>query len=517
MVTLKSKYSVARGVLALSALALIAAVSCEERTLPPLSSNLTEGFQWVRVHDFSENRFSQFGDGGKPSDVTTIGMRWYTPPGYQDKGLGPPYPTLYLLSPFRGDQFFYFQHGVNLVMDRLIAERKIDPMIVCCLNSSANRFGGSFYGNYLTNGYYELINTTAFVDFTNFEFNTLPGSRLRAISGYEMGGYGAFRCALTSDTAFGAVSAIAAPLFFTDPNFGFPSLFDGAIAEWGSFNLIDTSTNSPISGFLIAAAIGFTPEDTAYVFSSPGIVSEIQKIYDSSVIDTFIDTTIDSTIDTFITPLDTLYDVTFDTTIDTLVAPPDTLVDTIVDSAIVIPPDTMIDTTIDSTIDTALIYNPPTDLTFQAFKDPDTKEDFVLRIFLPFDSTGAPYSLIWDIWKGHDIRNRIDSVRANSPEILDSLAGNALVMATRQPKFGYYQGMYMQDSVFVDYVNSLDPNYRFQFREYSGHDGIGDFDGARFLFDVLPTILKFHSDKFRQYLDPDLEYRIPDSEYVAEF
>ena len=51
----------------------------------------------------------------------------------------------------------------------------------------------------------------------------------------------------------------------------------------------------------------------------------------------------------------------------------------------------------------------------------------------------------------------------------------------------------------------------------AGHDGIGDFDGARFLFDVLPTILKFHSDKFHQFLDPDLDYRIPDSEYVAEF
>ncbi|MFQ5606723.1 MAG: alpha/beta hydrolase, partial [Candidatus Zixiibacteriota bacterium] len=545
---------------------------------------------WTRVHLFVETRFTQF------NDLPTTAIRVYTPPGYQGKSLGRPYPVLYMLSPFRGDEFFYLQHGLQVVMDRLIDEGVIEPMIVVSVNASGNTFGGSFYGNYVTNGDYLNLVSHSLAPFIDTQFNTfgnlpLVGSvpntpqlraDLRAISGYEMGGYGAFRAALTSGdistglpSEFGSVSAISAPLNFTDPIYGFQNLFAGAIAEWGSYDAIDPSQTTPISSFLIAAAIGFSPEDTAYKLdpSNPFQVDTVYKILDSSNIDTAIDTfpletnivfiTIDTVIDTptidttigstvlfdsffdtsfFDTTIDTLVtiDSLFDTTItfDTFVLPGTTiiLVDTIVDTTI-FPPDTMFDTMIDTppldsarvdtiltifdtlidtsflftidsmfnpidttfdirTEDTFLTYNPPTDLMFAAVPNPLTQEDNILRIFLPFDSLAQPYDSIWPVWQRNDIANLVDNVDVS---VLNSFSDQMLIMATRDAKFAHFQ----QDSLLFAKLNSM--GYTAHFVEYSGYDGFADVDGARYLFEVWPTLLKFHSDRFHEFIPPELQ------------
>ncbi|MCH7877717.1 MAG: hypothetical protein IH914_00175 [candidate division Zixibacteria bacterium] len=590
------------GAVALSASLLI---GCEDRGNPVFPERPEAGIDsWTRVHLFTETRFSQFGD------LPTTAIRVYTPPGYQDKSLGRPYPVLFMLSPFKGDQFFYLQHGMQVVMDRLIAEGTIEPMIVVSVNASSNSFGGSFYGNLVTNGNYLGLVSNSLPPFIDTQFNTFgnlpmigstPNSpqlraNLRGISGYEMGGYGAFRAALTSGdisiglpSQFGSVSTISAPLSFTDPAYGYQNLFDDMINEWGSFDAIDTSFSTPISNYLIAAAIGFSPEDTLYFVNAgnPFLVDSIYKITDSSNIDTLIDTfpletnivfiRIDTVVDTpsttvtiDSTPLfDTMFDSSFfDTTIDTGVTidtmvtvdtvfdtifnvPPFVIVDTIITHDTVFsPPDTMfettivVDTTVDTTLnqignfidttflfhpdtafnpidttfdirteDTALIYNPPSDVTFPAVPNESTGEDNILRIFLPFDSsfltTGLPYDSIWPLWQSNDLPNILNDVLLADPAVLLSFSGKILIMATRVAKFEHFN----QSKIFSELLES--GGFTTHFVEYAAYDGFADENGARYLFEVWPTLLKFHSDQFHDFIP--LELRIPDSTYQMGF
>lgn len=463
--------------LALASLITVGALSgCDDRggtvfNVDPEAGNPT----WINNHAFVESQFSQL------DDLPTTWLRIYTPPGeIPQLGLTRPYPVLYLLSPFKGDHFFYFHHGVHEVMDRMIASGEIEPFIVVCINGSANGFGGSFYSNYITTGQFQNLVTPAAWSYVDSLFYTLKGAEFRAISGYEMGGYGALRCALTPDTltggagsgvpSFGSVSAISAPLNFADPTNGFPALFKEVSSEWPNYADIDTSSSTPITNFLMAASTGFSLEDTAYwpnpipfwldVFNWPFFVMDsISKIYDSSTIDTSI------------------------------IFQADTLVDTVIDT-LVVPPDTMIDTTF--TNDTSFIYNPPTDVVFPTFPNPQTTEDDKLRIFLPFDAAGDPYPPIWSIWQTHNMPTIVSNAAA---ETLDSLSGNVLLMATQDAPYGHYQ----QTRDFESILET--ENVSTEYIEYSGYAGFAD-DGSRYLYEVWPRILKFHSDKFHEKL-PD--------------
>lgn len=474
-------------VLATAATASIFA-SCTDRGNPTFSADPAAGIStWTRNHAFLETGLTQF------SDLTTTGINIYTPPGYDDKAFGRPYPTLFLLSPFRGDQFFYLHHNLQTVMDRMIANGEIEPMIVVTVNGSSNPFGGSFYSNYITNGLWENLVSQSLVAFIDTQFNTFGtitsdpvlSKNLRAVSGYEMGGYGAVRAMIAPDpltgmaanTNFGSVSALSAPLFFADNTYGFPRLFQQALGEWPSYSAIDSSTNAVATSFLLAAAVGFSPEDTAFTFgidtSGFLVVDSINKIYDSSIIDSVVtvDTLIDTTIDTTVVPVDT--------TIDTTIAPPDT----------------------------AFVYNPPTDITFPTFPNTFTGDDGILRMFLPFDSTGAPYPLIWDLWKRHDMPNVIDTVESS---LLTELSGNIMIMATQQAKFNHFD----QDTMFVNKLKDLPTPVTAVFEEYSGaYPGFDDPGGSHSLFEALPSILKFHSDRFHPFIPPDLQVKNYKSKY----
>ncbi len=176
--------------------------SCTDRGNPTFRAEPPEGIStWTRNHFFIETGFSQF------SDLVTTSLNIYTPPGYDDKGFNRPYPTLFMLSPFRGDQFFYLHNNLQTVMNRMIESGEIEPMIVVTVNGTSNPFGGSFYSNYVTNGLWENLISQSLVAFIDTQFNTfgtvtsdpLERKNLRAVSGYEMAGYGAIRAMIAPD------------------------------------------------------------------------------------------------------------------------------------------------------------------------------------------------------------------------------------------------------------------------------------------------------------------------------
>lgn len=174
-------------------------------------------------------------------------VRVYLPPGYQPRGSGRPFPTLYILHDFgvypstipgelASDNYFGF-YQLAALLDRLIAAGEIKPMIVV-QTDLANFYGGSFYTNSTSTARFFTALDSFLVNHIDLTYNTVFGRRSRAVSGHGMGGYGALKLVLTgNDTTFGSVSALSAPLAFGDSGsgMGFQSSFyiNGLFSESG--------------------------------------------------------------------------------------------------------------------------------------------------------------------------------------------------------------------------------------------------------------------------------------------
>ncbi|MBN2227215.1 MAG: hypothetical protein JW763_07600 [candidate division Zixibacteria bacterium] len=83
----------------------------------------------------------------------TIKYQVYLPAGYKDYGLGEPMPVLYLLTPFRGRVQYYFNHGLTELADRMIGTGEIRPMVLFVI-SGYNDYGGCFFGSSRVGGDY---------------------------------------------------------------------------------------------------------------------------------------------------------------------------------------------------------------------------------------------------------------------------------------------------------------------------------------------------------------------------
>jgi S-formylglutathione hydrolase FrmB len=244
-------------ILAVLALSVLFLAGCTDKTKDNPTRPMTpeKGLAWLNPFRFYSIVFSTSMDPGY------MVSKMYTPPGYDySGGGGQPYPVLYMLSPFRGDELYYFEHGLAEVADRLLAEGKIQPMIIVCVDGRS-QLGGSFYTDSPQQGKYfsamvtdETFNVDLLVDprgeftgtgvpyrgpwtlFSNCNltridelYNTIPDASSRAVCGVGMGGYGAYALAVQTDL-FSSVSAVNAPLDFDGSgNNGFLSLIRDVI------------------------------------------------------------------------------------------------------------------------------------------------------------------------------------------------------------------------------------------------------------------------------------------------
>ena len=118
----------------------------------------------------------------------------YTPPGYDPSA--PPYPVAYL---FDGDDY---AHVLELpaILDRLIAERKVPPIVAVMIDNAADRLG-------------DLANRTSFADYMSktvvpwaHKQVTITNDPQRTIvGGYSAGGLGAAYVAFYRPDLFGLV------------------------------------------------------------------------------------------------------------------------------------------------------------------------------------------------------------------------------------------------------------------------------------------------------------------------
>lgn len=125
----------------------------------------------------------------------------YTPPGYDNSQMK--YPVLYLLHGSGGDEEAWITLGrVQHIMDNLIAEKKVKPMIVVMPNGNPGKQAapGETSENYnyrpvmsqylpdFRQGTYEMA-FDEIVKFIDSRFRTKAEKSQRAIAGLSMGGY----------------------------------------------------------------------------------------------------------------------------------------------------------------------------------------------------------------------------------------------------------------------------------------------------------------------------------------
>jgi S-formylglutathione hydrolase FrmB len=257
-------------------------IQCSKRS-NPVDVELEHGRVWI----FHFNSTSIMGD--YIDDYWTRYVTVYTPPGYDSTSTGQPYPVLYLLHGYGGDeQYFHGLYGVANLLDELIASGKIEPMIVVTPDAT-NNLGGSFYTNSPIIGtgqsYAGLMQdfiTNEVVPMVDSLFNTIPDRAHRGVAGHSMGGYGAIKLAMLRNDLFNSAASMSGPLAFWGSNPISPD-FDGilellpAVYQENGFNPLDTIITGDTAAFyhigpgngkrvtnmMFAMGAAFSPRDPA--------------------------------------------------------------------------------------------------------------------------------------------------------------------------------------------------------------------------------------------------------------
>ncbi len=134
----------------------------------------------------------------------------YLPPDYE-KQTKVRYPVVYLSHGFtdKANRTWLTENeglrmNIGAVMDKLIAQGKVRPMILVMPDGS-NKFGGSFYTSSITTGNWEDFITRDLVNYIDKKYQTIPNAESRGIVGHSMGGYGAIKLAMKHPDIYGAV------------------------------------------------------------------------------------------------------------------------------------------------------------------------------------------------------------------------------------------------------------------------------------------------------------------------
>jgi len=141
----------------------------------------------------------------------------YLPPGY-DAAAARRYPVVLLLTGFTGlgespFQRQAFGEALHERLDRLIAAKKVPPMIVACPDCMT-ALGGSQYVNSSAVGRYETFVVQEVVPFLDRRFRTKGDARHRGVVGKSSGGYGALMLGMKYPDVFGALASHSGDAYF---------------------------------------------------------------------------------------------------------------------------------------------------------------------------------------------------------------------------------------------------------------------------------------------------------------
>lgn len=157
---------------------------------------------------------------GKVETVTypskTVGndrkMLVYTPPGYSSENK---YPALYLLHGIGDDETGWHRKGsAEHILDNLIADKKIKPMVVVMPNGRAqpnDRAGGGFgRGQFEAFARFEKDLLTDIIPYMESKYSVATDREQRALAGLSMGGGQTFNFGLGNMDKFAYVGTFSA-------------------------------------------------------------------------------------------------------------------------------------------------------------------------------------------------------------------------------------------------------------------------------------------------------------------
>jgi hypothetical protein len=430
------------------ALTLLVVISCTDRgannydTIPP-----TSGGALIYSHQYNE-LYTQIGK------QQLFHNAIYIPDGDVQQA---PLPLGILLPPQGGDEMYYYNHGLKQLADKLIADGTIIPMAIACIKSD-RIFGGYFWSGHTGTGSgdYDLIMGTQLLE--NYIEKSLglilaDDPSKCGIGGIGTGAYGAFRAALLNDHKFSSISVTDGPLDFdgADGNGGWIPMFDDVLTEQGLVgythgpgdpswtDLFDSSFVNQLSRIFIGGAIAFSPHDTLC------IANEFYGVQPEYVVSPPPDLPV------------------FDTTINVVSNNP-YVTDTVV---------TQIRWQIsDSTTLCTEIIKP---------------QDWDFEFHLPFDSTGQPYPLIWNMW----LENNLETILSDSGTArLDGV--DVWIGTSPEQALSYREQTTSWISRLSENDMNLDTLEVYEYSGYEGHPATAD----QYIYELMEQMLIFHSRNF---------------------
>jgi enterochelin esterase-like enzyme len=124
-----------------------------------------------------------------PSKITNTSRRAfvYTPPGYHKDG-ATRYPVLYLQHGWGEDETAWANQGhANLIMDNLVAERKIKPFIIVMTYGMTNEVKWGKIREFKIDTFQTVL-VDELMPYIDANFRTVPNRANRAMAGLSMGG-----------------------------------------------------------------------------------------------------------------------------------------------------------------------------------------------------------------------------------------------------------------------------------------------------------------------------------------
>lgn len=207
-----------------------------------------------------EEVYSPSLEGNLLGDPVTQPVKIYLPPGY-DEFPDNRYPVVYLLHGHSQNyNTYYSSYGILNILNELISEKTIVPMIIVTPNGT-NKFTGSMYTNSYASGNWMDFIVHDVVQFVENNYRILDHSSSRGLGGFSSGGYGVFKIAMLRPSLISSICTIGSSALNFSGQFlsgnGKQSIIEAAkVKEWNS------NLPTPVIR-RFSNAVAFAPDSTA--------------------------------------------------------------------------------------------------------------------------------------------------------------------------------------------------------------------------------------------------------------
>ena len=199
-------------------------------------------------------------EGNLLGDPATQPVKVYLPPGYNDYPNNR-YPVIYLLHGHAMNyNSFYSWNGILDILNELISNRTIAPVIFVTPNGT-NKYTGSMYTNSYASGNWEDFIVRDVIQYVENKYRILDQAPSRGLGGFSSGGYGALKIAMKHPYIYGSMCTIGISITSFKEKFldgpGKESMIEAVkIDKW------DSGLSQKIKN-RFSNAVAFAPDSTA--------------------------------------------------------------------------------------------------------------------------------------------------------------------------------------------------------------------------------------------------------------